>query len=222
MTTSLFERIEAIFYDFDGTLVDSLPLQHLAHHLFFSRYGCPISRESWQEDWIRKQQGKRDFIKRNRFQVDLETARREVKRIYTQLAEEKMELRPGAREIVNYAQAKYRQAVCSSSDQETIERFLHKFNLSPCFEAILSDRQLAKPKPDPEIYLKAAERFNLSPSACLVIEDSVIGFTAAARAGMRCAVFLDPYSGLSERSYLLERKKPILFLASLEELIYHL
>ncbi len=222
MTKHLFEGIHAIFYDFDGTLINSLPLQHRAHSFVFQKYGCPITLENWREEWLRKGQGKREFIAKNNLDVDLEVARREVYKKYLELAEEGLELMPGTREVLGYTQTKYRQAICSSADIKTIEDILRRFELRSYFENIISDRHLEKHKPHPDVYLKAAESFGLLPSGCLVVEDSVIGFTAAARAGMRCIVCPDPYSGLSRDLYTYENQRPTLFVNLLKELVDHL
>ena len=59
-------------------------------------------------------------------------------------------------------------------------------NLTEKFEnAIFSGIEVAHPKPAPDVFLAAAQFFNIPPSRCIVIEDSVPGVTAAVRAGMR-------------------------------------
>jgi beta-phosphoglucomutase-like phosphatase (HAD superfamily) len=53
---------------------------------------------------------------------------------------------------------------------------------------------VARKKPDPAVYLLAAERFGVQPSDCMVIEDSHIGLTAALEAGMSCIVTTSAYT----------------------------
>jgi beta-phosphoglucomutase-like phosphatase (HAD superfamily) len=62
------------------------------------------------------------------------------------------------------------------------------------FEHVLAGDIVSRKKPDPEIYLLAAERFGLAPGECMVIEDSHIGMRAALGAGMRCIITTSSYT----------------------------
>lgn len=76
--------------------------------------------------------------------------------------------------------------VASNGSREEIDLRLELSNLASIFgDAIFSGVEVAKPKPAPDVYLAAARSFNIAPSRCFVVEDSVPGVTAAVRAGMR-------------------------------------
>ncbi|OWS70378.1 HAD family hydrolase [Polynucleobacter aenigmaticus] len=77
----------------------------------------------------------------------------------------------------------YRLAVCSNSIRDTITSMLSKAALIDYFDFYLSNQDVSKSKPDPEIYLKAIERFGVLPSECLVLEDNANGIRAATDAG---------------------------------------
>jgi beta-phosphoglucomutase-like phosphatase (HAD superfamily) len=77
----------------------------------------------------------------------------------------------------------YRLAVCSNSVRDTITSMLTKAALIDYFDFYLSNQDVAKPKPDPDIYLKAMERFGLLPSECVILEDNINGIRAATEAG---------------------------------------
>ena len=77
----------------------------------------------------------------------------------------------------------YRLAVCSNSIRDTVNTMLSKASLIDYFEFCLSNQDVNKPKPHPEIYLKAIQSFNVMPKECLVLEDNVNGIHAATSAG---------------------------------------
>ena len=79
--------------------------------------------------------------------------------------------------------AGYRMAVCSNSVKQSIEAMLQRADLLQHFDFYLSNQDVSRPKPDPEIYLKAMKRMNVRPEECLVIEDNHNGIKAARAAG---------------------------------------
>ncbi|MEK6920677.1 MAG: HAD family phosphatase [Nanoarchaeota archaeon] len=62
---------------------------------------------------------------------------------------------------------------------------LEKLNLKKYFQIVVDESQIAKAKPNPEIYQKAAKKIGFPAKRCIVIEDAVLGIEAATRAGMR-------------------------------------
>lgn len=113
--------------------------------------------------------------------------------LYKELIAEKAKARPGVLELMDEALANenIRVGVCSASTKEAVTKVLdvtlgeeRRKKLDVC---ILGD-DVSKLKPDPLIYTTAAERLNIDPSRCVVVEDSVVGLKAAKGAGMRCII----------------------------------
>lgn len=77
----------------------------------------------------------------------------------------------------------YRLAVCSNSVRNTIDVMMEKSSLSQYLEFFLSNQDVIKGKPDPEMYNKAIERMGLSPKECLIVEDNENGIKAAKASG---------------------------------------
>lgn len=77
----------------------------------------------------------------------------------------------------------YRMAVCSNSIRDTMSSMLSKAALINYFDFYLSNQDVEKSKPHPEIYLKAIEHFGVLPCECLVLEDNANGIKAATEAG---------------------------------------
>jgi HAD superfamily hydrolase (TIGR01509 family) len=84
------------------------------------------------------------------------------------------------------AQQAHRQlAIASSSDRAWLDAFLARLSLADYFgDHVYSAAGLARGKPHPDVYLMAADRLDVPPSECLVIEDHPVGAAAGAAAGM--------------------------------------
>ena len=80
--------------------------------------------------------------------------------------------------------------LASSSPRRWIRLVLERFSLAGSFSAVAGgDETPGRTKPEPDLYLVAAERLGARPSACLAVEDSRLGVTAAKRAGLSCLGF---------------------------------
>lgn len=85
--------------------------------------------------------------------------------------------------------------LASSSPHEQIDFILDRCNIGKYFSVRISGDDVLNGKPDPEIFLLAAETSNFEPETCIVIEDSKNGVTAAVKAGMKCIGYRNPGSG---------------------------
>jgi HAD superfamily hydrolase (TIGR01509 family) len=109
-----------------------------------------------------------------------------------------LSLRPGVARLVDEAIAdNITLAVCSTSNVRAVTLVVEHL-LGPerksHFAAIFAGDVVSKKKPDPEIYNLAAQKLNLDPSRCVVVEDSRNGFLAAQAAGMNCIVTTNGYT----------------------------
>jgi len=94
------------------------------------------------------------------------------------------DLLPGALPFISELRARgVRTAVCSGSRNAKV--IVGQLQLTPLFDLIIDGNDITRTKPDPQIFLMAAERLGVSPANCLVIEDAEVGVEAARRAGMR-------------------------------------
>ena len=76
-------------------------------------------------------------------------------------------------------------AVATAAPKVNLDFLLEHIDLRNDFDVLIDDSEVVKGKPDPEIYLKAAERLDYPPELCLVFEDSLHGIQAARNAGMK-------------------------------------
>ncbi len=86
-------------------------------------------------------------------------------------------------------------AVATSTRRPSAERALSMTGAMPYFDAVVCGEDVTEGKPDPEVFLKAAERIDVEPDKCAALEDSPSGITAAYRAGMKTIMvpdFIEP------------------------------
>ena len=93
--------------------------------------------------------------------------------------------RPGVKTLIDECSNRgIPKAVASSSLREWVHLKLDTINLRDRFEVVLGGDDVQKGKPEPDIYLMAAEKLQKSPSQCIAIEDSPVGISAAVDAGI--------------------------------------
>jgi beta-phosphoglucomutase len=94
---------------------------------------------------------------------------------------------PGAMELMRgLHEAGFAQALASSTPIENIKLISDVLGLEKYLSVLVSGETVARGKPAPDIFLKAAEELGIEPAHCVVIEDAVAGVQAAHAAGMRC------------------------------------
>ena len=95
-----------------------------------------------------------------------------------------VEMMAGVEEILQlFKERGVKMAVASSSPKWIVERNLANAGISKYFDAVVDSKKIARGKPEPDIFLKAAELLNLAPENCYVFEDSYNGIRGAAAAG---------------------------------------
>ncbi|MBQ1839041.1 MAG: HAD family phosphatase [Ruminococcus sp.] len=103
-----------------------------------------------------------------------------------------IEAKPGAKELLEWLKANgYPVALATATPVARATEYLAQVGLLPYFDAICSARQVAHGKPEPDIYLYAAERLGVAPEACLALEDSPNGVRAASSAGCKTVLIPD-------------------------------
>lgn len=111
----------------------------------------------------------------------------------------------GLLELFAYLKTKsYKIAICSSSPKVYVEILLNSVSKPLQYDLLLGGNLVSKKKPDPEIFLKAAEILEVAPEACLVLEDSKNGIIAAQRAHMHHCFIADTISKDEELKQMIE------------------
>lgn len=94
------------------------------------------------------------------------------------------EILPGVTEYVQGIRARGIKTAIGSASKNT-PLILDRLGISSLFDSVVDGNKVSKAKPDPEVFLRAAEELNIPPAECVVFEDAEAGIEAALRAGMR-------------------------------------
>ena len=173
----------------DGVIIDSEPIHQQLEFEMFAELGLHISEEE-HKDYIGTSAidmwtkiGERHNLTKSPKELLLYGR----KKYWKSLDEGKVPLVEGALDLIKiFHENKFLIQVASSATRPTVDKVLEHFSLEKYFKYRIGGDEVSKSKPEPEIFLKAAQQSGSDPENCLVIEDSGNGVTAAKSAGMFC------------------------------------
>lgn len=180
-------KIKAVIFDMDGVLIEAKDWHYEALNKALGLFGMQISRYDHLVTFDAlptKKKLEMLSMERN-LPKGLHNFINQMKQLYT-MQIVYTSCKPTF--IHEYALSKlkaegYKLAVCSNSIQATIETMMQKSALLQYLDFYLSNQDVKKPKPDPEIYNKAIGRFQLKPDEVMIVEDNDHGIKAAKATG---------------------------------------
>lgn len=187
----MLEQMDAVIFDLDGTLMDSMWVWPEIDVGYLARYGQTLP-ENLQDDIAGMSFTETAGYFKKRFQIP-ETIE-EIKADWNRLAFGKyareVRLKSGAAGFLREARRRgLKIAIASSNSRELIMACLENNGVAELFDHVVTACDVSKGKPAPDIYLRAAEALDVAPGRCLVFEDIPEGILAGQRAGMKvCAV----------------------------------
>jgi len=175
-----------LIFDLDGVIIDSMPFHQRAWQRYLELTGIG-TRESL--DFMHGQRNEEIVRGLLGPEADLETviahgAAKE--QLYRDMLRERLDdhLVPGIAEWLEHV-SRAPIALATNAERANVDFVLDGGKLRPYFQAIVDGSQVDRPKPAPDVYLRAAELLNIPPRNCIVFEDSPVGVAAAVAAGMR-------------------------------------
>lgn len=185
---------QAVIFDMDGLLIDSERMAHRCWQIALAEYGYEINAEIYLRLVGRTLNDAIGILKDeygSDFPFDPIYNRRQA--LYEQLiATEGIPVKPGTVELLEHlVQRGTPRAVASSTRQWFATLKLTATDLLKYFPVVVCGDDVPNGKPAPDIFLEAARRLDVPPSACLVLEDSDAGIQAAASAGMTAILIPD-------------------------------
>lgn len=186
---SILQKPEAIFFDHDGTLVDTEPLWAIAKETVSQAHGKVWSEQDTLDALGRPMQVTYDIMRANGVPLsDQQIYEGLVASILQQLEDADFDFLPGIEGLLReISAAGIPCAIVTNATRHIAERTA---GMAPegLFRTIVTNDDVSHPKPDPEPYLLAAERLGVNPARCVVLEDSPSGVASAKAAGMRVLV----------------------------------
>ena len=165
----MLQGIEAVLFDLDGSLVDSMWLWREIDIEYLGRFGIPLP-EGLQADIEGMSFTETAQYFKDRFQIPDPVE--QMKKDWNQMAWDKyssqVPLKAGARELIEYCRGKgIRLGIASSNSRELIENVTGAHGILSYFETIVTGCDVNRGKPSPDIYLEAAGRCKVRPERCL-------------------------------------------------------
>jgi HAD superfamily hydrolase (TIGR01509 family) len=177
--------VSAIVLDLDGVVVDTEEVWDRERRAYVDAHGG-----TWTAKATRKMQGM-SSAEWAGYLRDKLGARGEVDEISAAVAagvvaeiERELPLLPGAVRAVHALANAFPLALASSANREVIDAVLDGAGITARFGATVSSEEVARGKPAPDVYLEAARRLGVDPTACVAVEDSSNGLRSAHAAGM--------------------------------------
>ncbi len=207
---------DAVVFDWDGTLADSRRVVVASFQKALSEVDCEISDTFIEQRiGIGSAETFREILRSSKTSFDEALIKRLVKlKVRNEIEMSRgINLFDGALQLLQSLQGKIKLGLASMNDRAVIEHLLKVMSVKRFFSVVVTADDVARSKPDPEIFLKCAGELKSSPERCVVVEDSVFGVEAAKTAKMKCIAVL---TGVHSKE-MLEKAGPDLIVDSLTE-----
>lgn len=188
---------QCVIFDMDGVICHTNPHHVKAFEAFFDNYKVPYSEAEFEEHMYGKHNGyiMTYFFKRPVTGVELTKLEGEKESMFREIYKDKVETIPYYLEFLEELKSRnFKTAVATSAPRANLDLIISALNISDKMDSMMSSEDVTFHKPNPEVYLKSAERAGVAPSDCVVFEDSFSGVTAALNAGMKVVGVLSTHT----------------------------
>jgi HAD superfamily hydrolase (TIGR01509 family) len=189
-----------VVFDMDGVLVDSEPVHERANAEYLAGLGVTFDQELADDMMGRRVRELTDALAQ-RLGLEPERVFSDREAIFWRLLDQGLQPMPGLHAAVDrLAGAGLPLAVATSGTRAYVDHVLDRLRVRAAFAAVVSGEDVRNGKPDPEIYLLAAERLHADPGECVAVEDTTHGIAAAHGAGMRAVAVTHPLNATLDLS----------------------
>jgi HAD superfamily hydrolase (TIGR01509 family) len=214
----MLKDIDAVIFDLDGTLVDSMWMWKSIDIEYLQRFGIDLP-DDLQKNIAGMSFSETALYFKERFDLpdDLDQIKSEWNQMAWNKYRNEVPLKEGVESLLKYLKLKGIPAgIATSNSRELVDLIIEKLQVKEYFTSIRTSCEVNKGKPSPDIYLLVAKDLGVDPSRCLVFEDVLQGIMAGKNANMKvCAV----YDTFSEHDQDENRKLADYFIYSMKEVL---
>jgi beta-phosphoglucomutase len=177
----------AVIFDMDGVIVDNMEYHKKAWGVFLKKYAPDVELEEFSRHFGKVNKDLLKIVFKKEFSAREEALFGEEKEaIYRKIYADHIVPTAGLVDFLSTLKKnEVKTAVATAAPRVNMDFVFEKTGLRDYFDVLIDASEVTKGKPDPEIYLKAAEKLDCPPKCCLVFEDSMPGIQAAQKAGMK-------------------------------------
>ena len=190
--SQLPETLHAVIFDVDGVLIDSYQPHFESWREIALQHGVDYTEQQFAEGFGRTS---REIVALQWNQPhltadEIRTIDEAKEAAYRRIVADRFPSMPGATELAAALHAAgFRVAVGSSGPPENVDLAIEKLGIGPYLSARVTGMDVTRGKPDPQVFLMAAQKLGMVPQRCVVVEDAPAGVAAAKAAGMACVGF---------------------------------
>ena len=180
--------IDTVIFDLDGLIADTEMIVYNTYVEILKEFNKEISIKEYIENFCggTLKDNARKFIEIYDLNWDYDTNLEKIVKKEAELLKDKVNLKPGAFEILKYLNSKgYKIGLATSSVKQRAMNILEKNKVEKYFDSFVFSEDVNIGKPNPQVFLKSLEKLNSKKENSLVIEDSEFGILAANKAGIQ-------------------------------------
>ncbi len=182
-------------FDFDGVLVNTMELHYDAYSQACREFGIHVDRKQFfSQAGMTGREQIRYFADRAGIAVDVESVYRRKSELGRDWTDRATDIPINIQLLNILRQSGIRVAVATGSTPKSILPIMAKFGIE--VDAVATSEDVERGKPNPDLFLCAAEKLGIPPQYCIVIEDSDVGIEAAKNAGMKVMRYYDNHEGV--------------------------
>jgi len=180
------DSVAAAVFDFDGTLVDTMPVHFEAYRRVFAGAGVELSeRDFFDNIGGNARESIPKFLRGRECRLSVAEIHARKKELVNKLFAESPLVVLETAKLLPFLGGRMSLALASSGSRPGIEILLRRLDWERHFSAIITGEDAVNGKPAPDLFLLAAEKLAVPPAACMVFEDTDAGVEAARNAGMQ-------------------------------------
>ena len=183
---------KAIFWDNDGTLVDTEPLYFKATQEVLKRHEIELTHDFYVNQQLKHNTSAFSLL--DPLKIDIEKLREERNTIYSEMLQEEIPIIDGVLDTLEALHGKIPMGIVTSSRKVHFDQIMEAAQIRKYFDFFITAEDVSNHKPHPDSYIKALEITGFKPEECVAIEDTERGVRAAKSAGITCFAVPTPLS----------------------------